>query len=108
MVDTTGDGPERDFCFKLQGCAGRLGFGGDRQYDRRRNQERANRHPHPLAMLTCDSAALSPCASLPASSLAQKCMKNRRGWSSSMWLCSAVTSMPLSRSAFITGGTSLA
>ncbi len=35
-------------------------------------------------------------------------MKKSRGSSPSMWLCSAVTSIPLSRNAFITGATSLA
>src|SRR5260370_26135023 len=107
MVDTTGDRPQRDFCLQLQGCSRRLGSPADRQCDHRRDQHRANRHPYPLAIATCDSAALSPCASFPASSFAQKCMKKRRGWSSSMWLCNAVTSMPLSRNAFMTGATSL-
>ena len=51
-------------------------------------------------------ARLSVAASLTASSFAQKCMKKIRGSSLSMWLCSAVTSMPLSRSALITGLTS--
>src|SRR5690349_18540900 len=42
--------------------------------------------PQLLAMLICASAAFRPSASLLASSFAQKCMKNRRGSSSSMWL----------------------
>ena len=49
-----------------------------------------------FATLVLSRAARSPSASLRASSWAQKCMKNSRGWSSSMWLWSAVTSMPLS------------
>src|SRR5262245_26302011 len=36
-----------------------------------------------------------------ASSFAQKCMKNRRGRSSSMWLCRAVISIPVARSALM-------
>ena len=47
-------------------------------------------------------------ASLAASSFAQKCIKNSRGSSFSMWLCRAVTSMPPARSACSTGFTSLA
>ena len=45
---------------------------------------------------TCiaSSAARSVVASFFASSTAQKCMKKRRGVSSSMWLCSAVTAIP--------------
>src|SRR6185312_15735131 len=61
-----------------------------------------------LATFTLSSAARRPLASFSASSLAQKCMKKRRGCSSSMWLWIAVTSMPLSRSALATGFTSLA
>jgi len=45
------------------------------------------------------NAARRPFASFTASSFAQKCMKNSRGCSSSMWLCSAVTWMPLPLSA---------
>src|SRR5262249_44121785 len=58
--------------------------------------------------LTLSSAARRPFASFSASSFAQKCMKNRRGSSYSMWLCSAVTSMPFDRSAASTGVTSFA
>src|SRR5262249_22492722 len=57
-----------------------------------------------LAVLS--SAARMPLASLRASSFAQKCMKNRRGCSSSMWLCRAVTSIPFVRNARMTGLTS--
>ena len=66
----------------------------------------------PRRSALCDvdlaNAALRPFANCCASSFAQKCMKNSRGWSSSMWLCTAVTSMPLSRNAFSTGFTSFA
>ena len=41
--------------------------------------------------LVLSMAARNPCASLTASSFAQKCMKNRRGSSVNMWLCTAVT-----------------
>src|SRR5262245_54607699 len=47
-----------------------------------------------FALAVLSSAARSPLASFTASSLAQKCMKNSRGCSLSMWLCTAVTSMP--------------
>src|SRR5438445_2575987 len=47
-------------------------------------------------------------ASLSASPSPQKCMNNRRGDSFNMWLCNAVTWMPLARSARRTGFTSLA
>ena len=56
-----------------------------------------------FALAVLSSAARSPLASLTASSLAQKCMKMRRGCSVSMWLWTAVTSMPFSRSVLITG-----
>src|SRR5262245_15809240 len=59
-----------------------------------------------FALAVLSSAARRPLASLMASSLAQKCMKNSRGCSLSMWLCTAVTSMPCSRRALITGLTS--
>src|SRR5215813_12956762 len=64
------------------------------------------RHPHFFCRFTLSSPALRPLASFNASSFAQKCMNRSRGCSSSMWLCNAVTSMPLSRSAFITAFTS--
>ena len=62
----------------------------------------------PFFTATSAIAAFSPVSSLARSSCAQKCMKNMRGLSSSIWLCSAVTSMPWLRSARITGFTSLA
>src|SRR6185312_8495477 len=58
--------------------------------------------------LALSSAMRSVFAKVTASSWAQKCMKYMCGWSSSMWLCSAVTSMPPPRSACSTGFTSLA
>src|SRR5262245_37261469 len=61
-----------------------------------------------FALAVLSSAARSPLASFTASSLAQKCMKNSRGCSLSMWLWTAVTSMPFERSALITGLTSSA
>ena len=39
-------------------------------------------------------AARKPFANFAASSFAQKCMKNKRGSSVSMWLCRAVTAIP--------------
>ena len=54
---------------------------------------------HYFFELVFSRATRSPCASFTASSLAQKCMKNRRGSSVSMWLCNAVTWIPFSRSA---------
>src|SRR5215475_5154376 len=61
-----------------------------------------------FALAVLSRAARSPLASFTASSLAQKCMKNSRGCSLSMWLWTAVTSMPFERSALITGLTSSA
>src|SRR5438105_7009299 len=75
-----------------------------------RHEERACQ-PYPQAhflRLTLPNAAFSPSASFCASSFAQKCMKKSRGSSSSMWLCSAVTSMPLSRKVLRTAFTSFA
>src|SRR5262249_22404029 len=62
-------------------------------------------HVH-FCELVWSNPARSPLASFTASSLAQKCMKKSLGCSSSMWLCSAVTAMPLLRSVLITGLTS--
>ena len=50
--------------------------------------------PDPFATFIFPRAAFNPAVTLPSSSFAQKCMKNKRGWSFSMWLCSAVISMP--------------
>src|SRR5262249_9905764 len=61
-----------------------------------------------VARAVLSSAARRPLASFNASSFAQKCMKIKRGCSDSMWLCTAVTSMPFVRSALITGFTSSA
>jgi hypothetical protein len=58
-------------------------------------------------VFTRESANLRPDSSFSVWSFAQKCMKNSRGSSFSMWLCSAVTSIPLPRSALITGFTSV-
>jgi hypothetical protein len=60
----------------------------------------------PLVTANFSSPARKPFASLSASSLAQKCTKNRRGCSSSMWLWMAVTSIPFRRSARRSGFTS--
>ena len=46
------------------------------------------------ATWTVSRAARNPRASFTASSFAQKCTKKSRGSSSSMWLWSAVTSIP--------------
>src|SRR5437899_12954619 len=59
-------------------------------------------------MFTSSNAARRPRASLSASPSPQKCMNNRGGDSFNMWLCNAVTWMPLARSARRTGFTSLA
>src|SRR5262249_8401110 len=59
-----------------------------------------------LAEFVWSSAARSPFASFIASSFAQKCMKKRRGCSSNMWLCSAVTAIPFCRRFLMTGLTS--
>src|SRR5262249_24783013 len=59
-----------------------------------------------LALAILSKAARNPLASLTASSFAQKCMKNRRGCSSSIWLWSAVIWIPLDRRALMTGLTS--
>src|SRR5258708_21073186 len=56
--------------------------------------------PQLLTLAVLSSAARNPLASFNASSLAQKCRKNSRGCSSSMWLWTAVTSMPFARNAF--------
>src|SRR5437764_474885 len=54
----------------------------------------AIRHPDQLLLLAVlSSAARNSFASFSASSLAQKWQKRNRGCSSSMWLCSAVTSI---------------
>src|SRR5262249_16925221 len=78
------------------------------QASRRWKPERSNasRGDQLLVLAVLSSAARSPLASLIASSFAQKCMKISRGCSVSMWLWIAVTSMPCSRSALITGFTS--
>jgi hypothetical protein len=49
-----------------------------------------------------------PGASFATSPVAQKCKKNSRGSCFSIWLCNAVTSMPLPARAFTTGATSSA
>jgi hypothetical protein len=59
-------------------------------------------------MATRLSAAEIPAATDSGLPSAQKCMKKRRGCSSSMWLCSAVMSILFSSSAEITGFTSSA
>src|ERR1044071_264849 len=87
---------------------------GGRNVRRARNAEHRNHEGQRLhqvlgqlfARAVLSSAARSPLASLIASSFAQKCMKMRRGCSSSMWLWIAVTSMPPARNSLITGLTS--
>src|SRR5215472_9009342 len=66
--------------------------------------DRSERQLFALAVLS--SAERSPLASFTVSSFAQKWRKNSRGCSLSMWLCTAVTSMPLDRKVLMTGFTS--
>src|SRR5207244_1042742 len=73
-----------------------------------REQEGRRDHGARLAPPTRSKADRSPSASLTSSSTAQKCMKKSRGSSSSMWLWTAVTSIPCSRRARSTGFTSAA
>src|SRR5215475_16054518 len=63
--------------------------------------------PTDSALAILSSAARTPLASFSASSFAQKCMKNSRGCSLSLWLWSAVTSIPFARKARLTGLTSV-
>ena len=60
-----------------------------------------------LAEFVLSSAARKPRANFKASSFAQKCMKNKWGESFSIWLCRAVTAIPLARKVAMTGFTSL-
>src|SRR5262245_63228395 len=76
--------------------------------DRLRVDLGRHREGHLLALVLAvlSNASRRPLASFEASSFAQKCMKNSRGCSVSMWLWSAVTSMPFVRKDLITGLTS--
>ena len=102
--------PQNEVCERLEDiCRG--GRGSPKSLNRPANASavgvscpRSSAQLFALAVLS--SAARRPLASLTASSFAQKCMKKSRGCSSSMWLCTAVTSMPFVRSALITGFTS--
>ena len=63
----------------------------------------------PWAARTCamrSYTAFTPVASLRASPMPPMCMKKTLGWSKKKWLCSAVTSRPLSSAALIAGLTS--
>src|SRR5262245_28817740 len=97
------DDDRRNWCSSIVYCCFRGEAPG------RRVAARASSRPgraQLFALAVLSRAARSPLASFTASSLAQKCMKNSRGCSLSMWLWTAVTSMPFERSALITGLTS--
>src|SRR5262249_32565302 len=103
VIDTAANLPKGYLRLEYQRWACRLRIGRGGPDETRHQKDRPPQHAQLFAILICASAAFSPSASFLASSLAQKCMKERCGWSSSMRLWSAETSIPCSRSAFETG-----